>query len=222
MINCYEVVVESWEPGEGFAWLRMGRGRLAASLWGDLKPGAKATVSVSPRDVLLCPEHPGRISARNVLPGRVRSLRVAPEGVYLELNVGFPLTALVTRKTAKEMRLAKGTPVYAVVKAMSVVPEAGRQGGFRAAAVGKHGLIDPEKMDFLRALERAGSLTAAARSMRLAYRTAWTWAQGINRAWGAPLVARIKGGKGGGGTALTPEARQLLRRADAWEREASA
>ncbi len=221
MINRYPVRVESCEAADGFAWLRLGsgKGRLAASLWEGIRPGMKASVSLSPREVLLCSEHPGRLSARNVLPGHVRSVRITPEGAYAALDVGFPLTALVTRCTVREMRLDRGVPVYAVVKAMSVMPEASAlDGGFRAAAIGKHGLLDPGRLDFLRALERTGSLTAAARDLGLTYRTAWTWAQATNRIWGTPLVSRVKGGPGGGGTALTPEARRLLRRAEAWER----
>jgi molybdate transport system regulatory protein len=218
--NRYEAVVESLDARDGFAWLRMGRGRLAASLWEGVRAGRKVAVTISPRDVLLCTEHPGRVSARNVLPGRVRATRISPAGVHVEMDVGFPLAALVTRRTAREMGWVRGAPVYAVVKAMSVTPEAGARFGFRAAAVGKRGLIDPGKMDFLRALERAGSLTETARRMGLTYRTAWTWAQGINRAWGGALVAFVRGGKGGGGVALTSEARSLLERARAWESRA--
>ena len=216
-MNRYDVTVESTEAADGYCWLRLGRGRLAAALGGDFKPGARLPVSIPAREVLLCSEHPGRVSARNVLPGRVKAARIAPGGVYVDLDVGFPLTALVTRRTVKEMRLVRGAPVYAVVKAVAVAPEARPEGSFRAAAVGRHGTIPPEKLDFLKALEETGSLTAAARALGLTYRTAWTWTQALNRAWGRPLVAKVKGGRGGGGTALTPEARLLLSRARAWE-----
>lgn len=223
MTNRYEVVVESRDVRDGVAWLRMrtGRGRLAAAPWEGLRPRAAATVAVSPREVLLCSEHPGRVSARNVLPGRVRSVRVAPGGAYVTLDVGFPLVALVTRRTVREMSLAPGTPLFAVVKAVSVAPEFGASLRFRAAAVGPRGTIGPGKIDFLRALDRAGSLTSAARLLGTTYRTAWTWSRSVNRAWGGALVALVRGGKGGGGVVLTPEGRLLLERASAWETRGS-
>jgi molybdopterin-binding protein len=58
-------------------------------------------------------------SARNRLSGEVT--RVFPVGfqVRVTIDCGFPLVALVTRRSAEEMGLKKGTPVYATFKAVS-------------------------------------------------------------------------------------------------------
>ena len=66
----------------------------------------------------------------------------------------------------------------------------------------------------MRAVGSEGSLTAAARSLGLSYRTAWIWVQEINRNWGRPLLTKVHGGKGGGGASLTPEGIGLLQKAD--------
>lgn len=47
-------------------------------------------------------------------------------------------------------------------------------------------------------------MLAAAKSMGMSYRHAWALVEDMNRLAPAPLVARLTGGKGGGGTALTP------------------
>jgi tungstate transport system ATP-binding protein len=58
-------------------------------------------------------------SARNRLSGEV--IRVFPIGsqVRVTIDCGFPLIALVTRRSAEEMGLKKGTQVYAAFKAVS-------------------------------------------------------------------------------------------------------
>ena len=47
-------------------------------------------------------------------------------------------------------------------------------------------------------------------SLGITYRTAWLWVQAINRAWGSPLVSRVRGGLRAG-TSLTPEGRAALK-----------
>jgi molybdate transport system ATP-binding protein len=59
-------------------------------------------------------------SARNRLTGRVRSVTPDAGLVRVEIECGFPLTALVTRPAAEELRLAEGDAVTAIVKATSV------------------------------------------------------------------------------------------------------
>lgn len=213
MINRYEARVERWgRGGRATPWLRLGRGRLAARAWPGVRAGARVTVRIRPEDVVLCAEHPGRVSARNVLPGRVRRLRPVPEGVYVTVDAGFALTALVTRRAAAELGLRPDAGVFALVKAAAVVPETEVRPRFRVSVEGPRGRIEPDRIDLLRAIDLGGSLTAAAREAGVTYRTAWLWAEACNRAWGAPLVARVRGGRGGGGAVLTPQGRALLDR----------
>ncbi|MFN7972307.1 MAG: LysR family transcriptional regulator [Acidobacteriota bacterium] len=211
MINVLEVTVESCAPRDTLAWLQIGRTRIASRIWTGMKRGQTARIRIGPEDVVICAGHPGRVSARNVLPGHVRSTRFVEGGVAVALDVGFPLTALVTRAAAKDLDLRKGMALYAIVKATVVAPDEPIDAAYRVSLVGANGILTHEKIDFLRSIKRTGSLTSAARDLGVMYRTAWLWAQAANRVWGRPLIVRRHGGKGGGGAALTPQGQAVLK-----------
>jgi len=212
MKNIFDAVVESWSRRDSHAWLRIGGSRLAARIWPGMAKGERVRVTIRPEDIVLCTTHPGPTSARNVLPGHVRRTTFVPDGVDVELDVGFRLVALVTRKAARELELRRGSGTYALVKATAVVPWADAPArGIRVSLVGPYGMLDPGKIDLLRSVEREGSLARAVRPLGISYRTAWIWATEMNRAWGRPLLDRTHGGKGGGGTVVTPEGRGVIR-----------
>jgi len=62
----------------------------------------------------------------------------------------------------------------------------------------------------LQEIDRTGSLSKAARAMKMSYRTAWENINQMEDAYGQPLVDRQTGGSGGGGCSLTPQAHRLL------------
>jgi len=62
----------------------------------------------------------------------------------------------------------------------------------------------------LERIDQLGSITAAARSMKLGYRNAWLWVEALNRLAPTPLVEKITGGVGGGYTRLTEEGRKAV------------
>ena len=68
------------------------------------------------------------------------------------------------------------------------------------------------KAQLLEAVAETGSLRGAAEQLRMSYRAAWGRVREMERRLGRPLVIRRAGGAGGGGSALTPFARDLLRR----------
>jgi molybdate transport system ATP-binding protein len=74
-------------------------------------------VCIRAEDVVLLKGGDNPSSARNRLPATVQSL--VQEGVHIrvELDCGFPLTALVTKQACEEMRLQPGHAVTALVKA---------------------------------------------------------------------------------------------------------
>ncbi|MGP0566803.1 MULTISPECIES: winged helix-turn-helix domain-containing protein [unclassified Nitrospina] len=63
--------------------------------------------------------------------------------------------------------------------------------------------LGPGKVDLLEAIGRTGSISAAAREIGLSYRRAWGMVDTMNQCFKSPLVARSKGGAGGGGAELT-------------------
>ena len=75
---------------------------------------------------------------------------------------------------------------------------------------GKDIALGPGKVDLLEAIEHTGSISAGARELGLSYRRAWDLVDTMNHSFKHPLVARVKGGKGGGGAQLTAEGRDML------------
>ena len=64
-----------------------------------------------------------KISARNALKGKVVKLTKGAVNtmVVIEIAKGIQVTSIVTNDAAKELKLAKGKPAYAVIKASSVM-----------------------------------------------------------------------------------------------------
>jgi len=211
-MNVHDAHVLSCDPRDSHALLRVGRSRLAARRWPGMARGAKVRIRIRPEDVVLCADPPGRVSARNVLPGHVRSVKASPEGATVTVDVGFALAAAVTKGAVAELRLKRGTPVFAMVKATAVAPVTDVRPRLQLSVLGPGGVIGIRQIEFLRQIEAHRSMLSAARAYGITYRTAWMWGREVNRAWGRPLVARSHGGRGGGGTVLTPEATALLRR----------
>jgi molybdate transport system regulatory protein len=60
-------------------------------------------------------------------------------------------------------------------------------------------------------IDQLGSISAAAKSMNLAYRNAWLWVEAMNRLAGTPLVEKGTGGAHGGYARLTDEGRRIVR-----------
>ena len=85
--------------------------------------------------------------------------------------------------------------------------------------------IGPGKIDLLEAIQRTGSITAAAKSLGMSYRRAWLLVDTMTRCFKAPIIEAEAGGRRGGGTRLTPlgiEAVRLYRRIEAKAAKASA
>jgi molybdate transport system substrate-binding protein len=71
-------------------------------------------------------------------------------------------------------------------------------------------IIGPEHLQMLEAIDRAGSISAAARELGIHFRRAWELVQHMNQAAGEPLVATATGGVHGGGAGLTPLGRWAM------------
>jgi len=63
----------------------------------------------------------------------------------------------------------------------------------------------------LERIDQLGSISAAARSMKLAYRNAWLWVEAMNRLSETPLVEKATGGPHGGYARLTDEGRRIIK-----------
>lgn len=66
------------------------------------------------------------------------------------------------------------------------------------------------RIELLKQIELTGSMNAAAKEMKMSYKAAWERVNSMNELADKPLIERKTGGKGGGGTKLTPYAYELI------------
>jgi molybdate transport system ATP-binding protein len=118
-------VIEARVAGQdlesGLARLEFGGGALEIP---DVEAlaGERVRVRIRARDVSIALARPQGLSIRNVLAGTVVELG-AEEGPSLDVQLdlgGTPLIARITRKSAGELRLKPGLPVFALIKAVSI------------------------------------------------------------------------------------------------------
>jgi molybdate transport system ATP-binding protein len=79
-----------------------------------------AYACIRAEDVAISPGAPAVSSARNRIPGRIRSLTLEGPLARVELDCGFPLVAVVTAQSAGELGFEPGDEVCAVIKATAV------------------------------------------------------------------------------------------------------
>lgn len=65
-------------------------------------------------------------------------------------------------------------------------------------------------MELLMHIQDEGSITKAAKTMKMSYKAAWDAVDAMNNLSEFPLVTSSKGGKGGGGTHLSEYAKELI------------
>jgi molybdate transport system regulatory protein len=75
---------------------------------------------------------------------------------------------------------------------------------------GPRSSIGPGKIALLERIEATGSLSQAARELRMSYRRAWLLLDDLNHALAKPVTTTSVGGAGGGGARLTPFGRELI------------
>src|SRR5262249_10543495 len=103
---------------EGLATVELGTVQLLA-----LAPDIATTdvhVCIRGEEVALQQGITDHASPRNRLPGVVCALMREGPMVRVQLDCGFPLTALVTRPSCDELGLIEGSPVTAVLKVPAI------------------------------------------------------------------------------------------------------
>lgn len=85
----------------------------------DYLVGEKVCASVRTEDITLALS-PASSSARNSFIGEITRVVLAGPLIRVEMDCGFPLIALVTKRSAEELDLEKGKQVYATFKATGV------------------------------------------------------------------------------------------------------
>jgi molybdate transport system regulatory protein len=112
------------------------------------------------------------------------------------------------------------------IKSNNAIPEFGVKHGARSGHEPEMGIVLRSKVwlekdgklfmgwgraTLLDRIDKLGSISAAARSMKLAYRNAWLWVEAMNRLAATPLVVKSTGGPNGGNARLTDEGRRIVK-----------
>lgn len=80
--------------------------------------------------------------------------------------------------------------------------------------------LGPGKVQILELIRDGGSISEAARAMKMSYRSAWALVSSLNGLFRTPVVSTRLGGRGGGSAAVTPFGEDVIRRYRAMERAA--
>jgi molybdate transport system ATP-binding protein len=81
--------------------------------------GARVRLALRAGDVLLATSPPEKISARNLIPGTIRTLEQRDVTVIAVVDCGVPFEVHLTPGARDGLRLAAGTPVWLVIKTHS-------------------------------------------------------------------------------------------------------
>ena len=70
--------------------------------------------------------------------------------------------------------------------------------------------LGPGKVRLLECIAETGSISAAARQMKMSYRRAWMLIDELNGIFGKPVVETAAGGSGGGGAKVTDFGKRIV------------
>ena len=87
----------------------------------DRETGSPVRVRIRSRDVAIALRPPEQVSFLNVIPGTVTEIVESDGGqVDLVLDIGCRLLARITARSRRDLAIAEGTTVYAMIKAVNV------------------------------------------------------------------------------------------------------
>jgi molybdate transport system ATP-binding protein len=118
-----EARVARHDPEYHLTWLDLAGQSLVVPQREHFEEGEEACLVVRARDVSLATHRPRGVSIQNVLAGRVYEVREEPESPFAEVLVDLGphrLLARVTRHSLHDLGLAGGSPVFALLKSVSL------------------------------------------------------------------------------------------------------
>ena len=76
--------------------------------------------------------------------------------------------------------------------------------------VDEHVFLGEGRVQLLKAIEETGSLSKAAKRLKISYKKAWNLIDSVNKSANQPAIVSSVGGKNGGGMQLTPYGKKLI------------
>lgn len=86
-------------------------------------PGAAVSLSIPPWDVALASGRVESVSIQNQLRGTVARITEHERGVLIEVDIGAPLFAEISRRAAVAMGLRAGSPVVCLIKTQAITAQ---------------------------------------------------------------------------------------------------
>lgn len=83
------------------------------------EPGARLRVAIRAGDIMLASSRPHQISARNVFPGTIASMRTEGHSAILTVEAGRPFEVRLTLGSRDDLHLQAGAQVWLVIKTYS-------------------------------------------------------------------------------------------------------
>jgi molybdate transport system ATP-binding protein len=114
------------DPGYHLTWFDLAGQALVVPNHERLDEGEEARLVIRARDVSLATRRPQGMSIQNVLAGRVCEVREEAGSAFAEVRVDLGphrLLARITRLSLDELGLAVGSPVFALLKSVSLARE---------------------------------------------------------------------------------------------------
>ncbi|HZL09333.1 MAG TPA: winged helix-turn-helix domain-containing protein [Prolixibacteraceae bacterium] len=71
--------------------------------------------------------------------------------------------------------------------------------------------LSPVKTELLNEIRQSGSLSGAAKKLKISYQHAWTMIEEMNRSAPEPLVIKQRGGANGGGAEISAYGEKILK-----------
>ena len=120
--NLLDVEVVKHGSDDGLTSTKLGDGVLWISgVPADIGSGDTISVAIRAGDIILAVELPQRISARNILKGRIQGIHRVDGSVLLYADVGAPLMVEITPDALDSLGLYEGQDVYLVIKSSSIM-----------------------------------------------------------------------------------------------------
>jgi len=114
-------VVVGEDDASGMTRLRVGQGELKVQT-AAMAPGTTLRIQLLARDIIVATQMPRHLSVRNCLPGIVKSVE-GDDGnsdlISIDIG-GEQILARVTKAASRELSLAPGLPVWALVKSVTL------------------------------------------------------------------------------------------------------
>ncbi len=85
--------------------------------------------------------------------------------------------------------------------------------------LGKEIALGPGKVDLLRLVKETGSISEAARRMKMSYMRAWSLIQTMNRCFKEPVIVTTRGGRERGGASLSKTGERVLELSEQLQKE---